>query len=683
MEGKICHPSISIDRDPHEPDDVNGIDEDETPRREIPSKQRSVPLDSSTEELFDEYTAPLGSSLTDDQVKKDLLESIKIWGELLANAGNGNESNKQEFEEKRDTYCMIFTNAHSRHIFQNDPTFAHQVFFGYLNILDTPDIRRFLTAKSWSTIADAIMERHIYIIVYCITQIVDLIPFHDNDLPERYDPLLDAMRINIEQTVRTVRPASSSSTNSVHQKLLDFIWNLSDRTVVVPSLLRNGFAKSIVELFVLPTVVAKERRSMTSIIHNLSRHDLGADELNKQNTIEILKAWQEKESNEDWEISFVKIMTLAHLSTPDQIKNDPSGTESILDQLLQVTINAKVDQRKRYLGFHISEPLSVLVKIFVNDSSIDYVLNQAKTNPPSNAALTIQLFSDSLMEFLPSLTKDNRLDQFTFIALCNIIWSISFHERYHSILKQNTKLIDIIKRLAQATDLHLVEQYVPRTMLNIKKATDGILFNLNLEDPTMVAPQAEILDALTDVNSCINEAAPPKRRSKPSRPLVPSKPSRTEDVSPGPMGPAAPPPIAIPMITPAPLPQPTSGKPLVMISYCHANNEFCDKILELLDQKADLLEVWIDRRYCKSSGDVWESIARGIKGAQLVICIVSTEYLASKACRQEVIYAKDRLNKPFLPVYVEKPVVSEWLGKMLFVKEKISEDSLPLLQIFD
>jgi hypothetical protein len=81
-------------------------------------------------------------------------------------------------------------------------------------------------------------------------------------------------------------------------------------------------------------------------------------------------------------------------------------------------------------------------------------------------------------------------------------------------------------------------------------------------------------------------------------------------------------------------------RPLVMLSYSHVDNKFCDGILELLD-------VWIDKRCCKSSTDVWETIAKGITNAQLIICIVSSGYLASKACRQEIIYAKDRLNKCF------------------------------------
>ncbi|CAF3560087.1 unnamed protein product [Rotaria sordida] len=114
--------------------------------------------------------------------------------------------------------------------------------------------------------------------------------------------------------------------------------------------------------------------------------------------------------------------------------------------------------------------------------------------------------------------------------------------------------------------------------------------------------------------------------------------------------------IAIPIVHSIAMQQ----KPMFMLSYSHINNDFCDKILELLDQKIDLFNVWIDKRYCKNSTDIWESIAKGIKNSDLIICIRLSEYLTSKACRQEIIYAKGRLNKRFLPIYLGKPDISDW-----------------------
>jgi hypothetical protein len=156
--------------------------------------------------------------------------------------------------------------------------------------------------------------------------------------------------------------------------------------------------------------------------------------------------------------------------------------------------------------------------------------------------------------------------------------------------------------LKDDTQLEIIEQYVPRSMLSIRKAIDGILFNL-----------------FPEVSFEVDPNVPPTSRKQ---------------------------------------------KPLVMISYCHVNIEFCDQILALLDAKCDIFDIWVDKRCCKSTGDVWESIAKGIKSAKLIVSIISKEYIESKSCRQEVIYATDRLKKPFLPIYLGKSNVSDWLGKM-------------------
>jgi hypothetical protein len=539
-------------------------------------------------------------SFDSETMKKRLKQSISLWHELLNMANHANEKNKNDFDLNRILVVKVFSDINETDLFNNDKEFSRQTFFGYLDLLNTFEIQQFLTALSLSTIADSIRESNIYIILFNLTVLCQFVHFVDDGLDDKYNSLFNAMRIHVEQKLQNAMP--QKSTQAVHQRILSLIWNLSDHTVTVPSLLRAGFGKSVLEWLNNPTLTDTGRRPMVSIVHNLSRHDDGADELNKYGAIETINRIQQLGSVRQSKVTLINTMSLALLSTPEQIKADPTGTKTILNQLLQITMNASTAERYRYNGFHVSEPLAVLVKLFVDDATFDYVMNQAETNPPSNPTSTIKLFSDLLIRFHVVLTEKHRLDQFTFIALFNILWSISFHDVYHDILKQNTELIETIKNVAQNSNQIIIEQYVPRSMQSVKKAADGILFNLGLETPPIMAP---IFQRIT-----------------------------------------------------------TQQKPLIMISYSHANNDFCDRILELLDQKTDLFDIWIDKRCCKSSDDVWESIAKGIKNAQLIICIVSTEYLASKACRQEIIYAKDRLNKRFLPVYLEKPDISDWLGKI-------------------
>ena len=624
--------------------------------RDKPLKRRCVQIDKLDENQSDSSNEDNDGIFTAEDSKKRLSDSIIRWGEILLTVNTADQDNKKEFDDSCVLSIKTFSNVQQLNIFENDSVFARQIFFDYLEILDIPAIHHFLNATSWTTLSDAIFDANVYSIIYIIITLVEYVQFHSNDLPEKYDSLLNSMRIYVEQRLQS-SPSTFTDRNNLHSAILTFIWNLADQTLVVPCLIRTGFGKSILERFRSPILSDRDRESMISIIHNLSRHDEGVDELNKYDGIGLIKSWQQQTTNNKWEITFITTMTMTHLYSPDQIKADPSGTKSNLDQLLQVTIHGAKDKRHRYEGFHISEPLSVMAKVFVNDATLDYVLNHAQTDPPSNLYSTIDLFANLLIEFLAALSKKNQLDQFTFIALCNIIWSISFHDAYHSILKEKTELIDTIRLVAQDHNLTIVEQYVPRTMLNIKKAADGILFNLDLEQSSEVA---HYLPPLPLIPSSIEPRKPPTISSS-----LPSVAAAAVVPLPPPPPPPPPPPsqIAVPSAPFSFASLPIVEKPLVMISYCHANNAFCDKILELLDRKADLFDVWIDRRRCKSSGDVWESIARGIKSAQLIICIISTEYMASKACRQEIIYAKDRLNKLFLPVYMEKPTPSDWLGK--------------------
>lgn len=555
-------------------------------------------IDEKLFKQFKRFKEETTLSSDSETMKKRLKQSISLWHELLNMINCANENNKNDFDLSRTLMLKIFSDINETDLFNNDKEFSRQTFFGYLDLLNTSEIQQFLTALSSSTIGDFIRESNIYVILFTLTTLCEFVHFIDDDLEDKYDSLFNSMRIHVEQKIQNVMPQNSSKT--VCQHILLLIWNLSDRTVTVPSLLRTGFGKSVIEWLNYPTLTDIVRRPMVSIVHNLSRHDDGADELNRYAAIDTINRMQQLDSVRYSKMTLINTMALALLSTPEQIKVDPTGTKTILDQLLQTTINASTAKQYRYNGFHVSEPLAVLVKLFVDDTTIDYVMNRAETYPPSNPTSTIQLFSDLLIRFRVALTENNRLDQFTFIALFNILWSISFHNVYHDILEQNIELISTIKNVAQKNSNQIiVEQYVPRSMQNVKKAADGILFNLGLEIP-----------------------------------------------------------ICQKMIT--------QEKPLIMISYSHANNDFCDRILELLDQKTDLFDIWIDKRCCKSSDDVWESIAKGIKNAQLIICIISTEYLASKACRQEIIYAKDRLNKRFLPVYLEKPDISDWLGRILY-----------------
>ncbi len=249
----------------------------------------------------------------------------------------------------------------------------------------------------------------------------------------------------------------------------------------------------------------------------------------------------------------------------------------------------------------------MFTKLFVDDHSLEYVLNHAETEPQLTVSSTITLFVKLLIEFQNVPSDAKQLKQFTCIALLNILWSISFQQRYKTKLQQNEDLLEATKSFAINNSKTVVDQYIPHSMESMAKAANGILFNLN-QMPNIKKPVVPGAHLICNTSS---------------------------------------------------------EKAMVMISYAHDNNPFCDKILNELEEYQDLFEVWVDRNHCSSSEDLWEKIARAIKQSNLVICLLSQDYFNSKSCRKEASFAIQR-RKTIIPVYIDEPGDCDWLG-MLFI----------------
>jgi hypothetical protein len=345
------------------------------------------------------------------------------------------------------------------------------------------------------------------------------------------------------------------------------------------------------------------------------------------NSLDAINAIKEvQNSTENSEIKILCCMTLALLSTPEQIKNDRKHMNNALDQLLQSVSNASMSKEYKDGGFHISEPLVVLVKLFNDDRALDYILQHAQVE--LDAPSKLEFFINLLVKFNNNVhSEKDLLKQLTCTALVNILWSVSFQEnyQYRRQLKNNQDLMKLLQIFSNSDGLNETgansTQYVPKYIESIQTAANGILLNIN-EKPLIVnvenhsgpspPPKGErIVDALVSQRSVVDNN---KNRG---------------------------------------------NKPMIMISYSHDDKVLCYQLEEEL-KRNEQFDIWIDKNYC-AAGDSWEHIARGMKQSQVILCLITKNY-TSKSVRREVIYAIDRLDKPLVPVFVLKPDLPEWLG---------------------
>jgi hypothetical protein len=284
---------------------------------------------------------------------------------------------------------------------------------------------------------------------------------------------------------------------------------------------------------------------------------------------------------------------------------------NILDQLLQIVVDASKRSRT-YMdgGWHISEPLIVLVKLICYDRTLDYILQHAQVE--FSASSTAEFFMKILLKFHKDVSADDPLKLSTCTALCNILWSISLRPQYKQELKGDQEFKTLIEKIATDKTAANSAQYVPKYIENIQKAADGILCNINNNDQTNI-PSVTISE---------------RRKS------------------------------AVDALLPRTL---TGTKPLIMISYAHSDNDVCSQLYNELVKHNQRFGIWIDWKNSKT-GYLWGKIADGIADANVILCLLSKKYYESTSCQQEFVYAHDHLKKPMIPVYILDDKPPGWLG---------------------
>jgi hypothetical protein len=315
-------------------------------------------------------------------------------------------------------------------------------------------------------------------------------------------------------------------------------------------------------------------------------------------------------------------MIVALLSTSEQIKNDRKRMNNILDQLLQIIVDAsKRPPRYQSGGWHISEPLIVLVRLICYDRTLDYILQHAQVEFEESS--TAEFLIKILSKFHKEVRAEDPLKLSTCTALCNILWSISLRPQYKQELQENKEFKLLIEKIATEEVATNSGQYVPKYIENIQKAADGILCNIKNNNQVNI-PSVTVSE---------------RRRS------------------------------VIGALVPRTL---TDIKPSIMISYAHSDSNVCTQLYNELVKNNQQFDIWIDWKNSKT-GYLWGKIADGIENSSVILCLLSNKYYESKSCQQEFVYAHDHLKKPVIPVYILDDKPPGWLGMLrnkLFTKDQ-------------
>ena len=372
-------------------------------------------------------------------------------------------------------------------IFKNDAAYAQTVFNRSFETLSLPVIQDFFNDKYLKklfshliSIVDATVERIEESTTYIILKKTDLENHVEN------------LRLLIEYADRNKQNLDQVAIARIIDTILGIFWNLADQTIVTPTLLKSTCAPYFVKWISLPDLPMDLQTQCLHILHNIARHDQGVQALNNANCISVLKDFKRRvldpnRSNDEEpyvELRLLYCMVFSLLAEPKEDRQDLKDLQKVLKQLMTLLVVAGQSETKTVDGFHVSEPLVVLTKLCLNDEVLHYIVKECSVKT-MQASSIIEFLCELVMKFRGALASENDLDQLTLLALFNMIWSISFHDQYVAELKANSKFLITVKSLANDDGEAWVERYVPKYMSSIPKAANGILWNLDENNPGM------------------------------------------------------------------------------------------------------------------------------------------------------------------------------------------------------
>jgi len=297
----------------------------------------------------------------DDRLNR-IRQGISLSGELIDTIEKATSVDMYDFQNCYELLykeLSVFESITER---QDEKLFVREIFFAILDLLSKPQIHSYLNHNQQTIMLHKECYKFLTnLFVILAGQSVTYVPIVKEDIATRkYTNTLCAMcngvKYDVQQpSTETKQPIAYD--NQTIEDTLSFLWNLADRTIVVQWFLGIDFVKVMLECLKRVDLSSETARKIIGIIYNISRHDDGADELNQFDGPHILRDILNTDAiKADADNDLTLSMATALLSTSEQIRSDNKRMNKILNQLLQITIDASEvsTAKKRNLSDNIA-----------------------------------------------------------------------------------------------------------------------------------------------------------------------------------------------------------------------------------------------------------------------------------------------------------------------------------------
>ena len=282
---------------------------------------------------------------TIDHYPERIRRLLQLCKQLIEHTEQATDSDTKHFLENFYVLVSLLRDEEFNTVIKNEEPFAREIFFVALDTIKNTSICLYLSNdQNLKELQKRIYKLLSILLILICNLACPFVEFLSSDATElHYTDVFINMCKNVQHGLESSSSNSELSNldNQPRDCILSFLWNLSDRTIVIPWLLEANLAKNALAWSMIPELPQDTFHSIVSILHNISRHDDGADQLMQMNGLQTLTELQNNSViMEDGEINLVTSMAVALLSTPEQIRSDKKRRNKILNQLLQITIDA-------------------------------------------------------------------------------------------------------------------------------------------------------------------------------------------------------------------------------------------------------------------------------------------------------------------------------------------------------
>lgn len=213
-----------------------------------------TPGSINTTDIFSNVSTKIQSLRDKCQTKEQRINDLRESATILSEFIDTVEDHKKDISHENtillassfDTFVQTLDTINIHEQLMHDSELASKVFYSYFHLFKLSSVKNcFKGDETPNTFVKTLIHQSILVILYVITASVstsilttaDLQPPYDNC--ETFTMMLEYLAVDIKET--------TGSYSAITERVLMFLWNYADKTVVIPNLIKTGYPAAVVK----------------------------------------------------------------------------------------------------------------------------------------------------------------------------------------------------------------------------------------------------------------------------------------------------------------------------------------------------------------------------------------------------------------------------------------------------